>query len=173
MITCSLQSLPHLNISALFLSANAIVVSSLPWAWVTDVSGCSAPVCTAVCEIIGCAEITGFVWSPMLTSILMHRLLFAELLPWHCLFRLGNCTLRLLTQFRCLWQRMSDSSRHWFCCYSFAIISWARGWEREPAPSLHTNALWTEELLVFLMNKTLNGLHEFRSKWSCALCHTV
>lgn len=138
MITCSLQSLRHLNISALFLSANAIVVTSLPWAWVTDVSGCSAPACTAPCEIIGCAEITGFAWSPMLTSILMHRLLFAELLSWHCLFRLGNCTLGLFTQFWCLRQRTKKEILHvidtllscyhcFYCCFSFAIISWAHG----------------------------------------------
>lgn len=95
MITCSLQSLRHLNISTLFPSANATVVASPPSARVTDVSGRSTPACAALREILGCAEITGFAWGHMLTSILRHRLLFAQLPPSHRLFRLGKSHLRI------------------------------------------------------------------------------
>lgn len=37
-------------------------------------------------------------------------------------------------------------------------------------PPTFLGVLWTKELLVFLMNKRLNGLYEFRSKWACACC---
>lgn len=91
--------------------------------------------------------------------------------------RLWYCTLRGRTL---SWFPQQNTFKVFLFLLLIVIITTPRrahgtvveeGKQHSPStPPTFLGILWAKELLVFLMNKRLNGLYEFRSKWACARC---